>query len=196
MKYKEGRFADILPSPKEQDLRIALHDDLYKTSLENTFQVLAPANNPSQNQWPTRIYLERSPQEVPIEIPRKAPWFFFQLLLSHYPADEANNLAGPALKFVIKGLDRILIPQEETTRRPKTGGGDLRNFTFPNTNPDPAAIGDRSAFRGALPFNKLLDSETTIDIIIFGFDGAKPAWVDLAIVGRMIKNRKILDSFF
>lgn len=196
MVYKEGRFADILPSPAEQDEQIALHDRLYKTSLINTLQILAPEPIKEQANWPTRVYLNDSPQEVPIRLPRKSPLFYFQLLLAHYPSDKDNPLTSPQLKFVVRGTDRLYIPQEETKRRKKTGGADLRNFTTPNTDPDPASLGNVAAYRGATPFNILLESETNFSLSIYGFDGTNPEWVDIAITGRAIMNRKILESFF
>jgi hypothetical protein len=199
MAYKEGLFADILPSITEQERQIKLHNELWKASLENTLQVLTPPRVKTQNDWPTRVYLTKSPQVIPIEIPRKAPEFYFQYLLAHYPADYVQDVTGPIIKMMIKLEDRILIPEEAHKNQPApTGGADLRNFTHPNTDPDPATTSTdtQSNFKPVIPFNRLIPSETEFTILVFGFDGTNPEWIDIAIVGRMIMNRAVLSTFF
>ncbi len=195
MAYKEGRFADILPSPQDQDRQIAIHQNLLKVSLENTMQVLTPPLIKSQKDWPTRVTLTSSPQEIPIEIPRKAPFFMFEHLLIHYPADLINDEPSPPIKIMVQGTDRIYIPRESQHDRQATGGADTLNFTSPSTDTQPAAPGVIAPYIGAIPFDILLDSETNFSVIVFGFDGTNPAWIDIAITGRMFLNRKMLKYF-
>lgn len=195
MAYKEGRFADILPSQKEQAEQIAIHQNLYKFSLKNTYQVLTPPLIKTQKDWPTRVTLNSSPQTIPIEIPRKAPFFHFENLLIHYPADLNNDVPSPPIKIMVTGTDRIYLPREQQASRPATGGVDALLFTSPGTDPQPANSGDQGPFIGALPFDILLDSETEFSIVVFGFDGTNPEWIDIAVTGRMYFNRSMLGRF-
>ena len=186
MGRKEGRFADILPSPEEQDRQLRLHEGILKIALENCFQILTPPAVDSQTDWPTRIYLTDSPQEVLIKIPRKSKEFLLENVYIHYPPDTENEVTGPTLTFMVVGADKIYMP------RP---GADVRNFTTPNTDPDPATPGDLSSYKAGLTFNVIFENLSELSVIITGFDGTNPEWVDLCLVGRCVNNRKILDIF-
>lgn len=186
MGRKLGRFADILPSPEEQDRQLRVHDGILKVALENAFQILTPPVIRTQTDFPTRIILTQSPQEVPIKIPRKSKEFLLQTVLIHFPPDTANNLTGPQLNVLVAGADKLYMPYS---------GADVRNWTSPGVDADPAAASDISSYKSGLKFNVIFENLSEFRVLLFGFDGTNPAYVDMCLVGRCVDNRKIMDIF-
>lgn len=186
MARKEGRFADILPSPEEQDRQIRVHESILQIALENTFQILTPPVIPTQTDFPTRIFLTEPIQEVFINVPRKSKEFLLQNVYIHYPPDTAGGLTGPTLTVMVAGADKLYMPNP---------GADVRNFTTPGTSNDPATPGDLASYKSGLNFDVMFESLSELRVLIFGFDGTDPEWVDMCLVGRCINNRKVLDMF-
>lgn len=186
MARKDGRFADILPSPEEQDRQIRVHESILQIALENTYQILTPPIIETQLDWPTRIFLTEPIQEVFINVPRKSKEFLLQNVYIHYPPDTINGLTGPTLTVMVAGADKLYMPNP---------GADVRNWTTPGTSSDPGTAGDLASYKSGLTFNVIFENLSELRVLIFGFDGTNPEWVDIALVGRCVNNRKVLDVF-
>lgn len=185
-KKKTGRFADILPSPAEQDAKIREHEGILKVSLENTFQILTPPVIDGQA-FPTRVFFNEFRQEIFLDTPRKSKWFWLKFVLIHFPPDLTNDLPGPPLFVQILSLDK----------KYTTDPIDVRNFTTPNVDPDPLAASpaDQSQISNRIPIDRLFPADENLRIVFTGWNGTNPEWVDLIGVGRCLKSRKLMDDF-
>lgn len=176
------------PTAEEQEKHINLHDGIHQASIRNMLQILTPPK--VRGQWPEiRVLLLRSPQTVIFNIPRAAKFFLLNQILIHYPTDTAQDVQGPILSFHIEGIDDALV--DDTTP------ADARLFTGPNVDPDPAttSTADNSSYISGLNFNLLIRNKGFIKLKVFGYDGSKPEWVDMIIIGRNVMNRQLLKNF-
>lgn len=180
----KGQFANIEQTAEQQDKMISLHRSMYERSLLNPFQILAPPNLDTQPNFPNRIVLTQSPQQVYIEVPRKALYFLFKQILISWPKNLAGGLPGPQLEITIDGLDK----------KHQNSSINVQNFTSPGTQPDPSTASASNYF-GAYKWNTLFPNMGVFKLTIFGFDGTNPAHVDIAIIGRAMVDRKLVKGF-
>lgn len=181
---KEGVFANVIPSLKEQAQRIEQHRNMALNSLVNSVQILMPPVIKGQA-FPCRIFLTESPQGTTIELPRKAKYFIFQQCnLSFPPAQAGGGIASPNIGINIEGVDKF---QNEKFI-------DSALFTSPGQNADPANA-DLPNYKGSFDWNVIYPREGLLNITISGFDGTDPEFIDLCLIGKVVFNQKLLTGF-
>lgn len=187
------------PSLEQQDEAIIEHENVLLESIQNALLILLPIKpDPDAIFFPHRVPLVVSPQAISIKTPISYESILIQKILMGYPNGGAPNTLGPTLKMKWGGTDRkwidVDIKNQVLTGLPQ--GADIRLFTSPGTTGDPATAGVLTQFASSIPLNILIPPETVVQLIIEGFDGVNPAFVDIMLVCRGFQNQRARARFW
>lgn len=183
------------PNDEQQEQRIKANENVLFDSLHNALQVLSPRAIDTQLEFPNRIFFTEAITRVYIEPPRAFRYFYLERIHVQYQNTVNAQFEfpqGPTLRVMLRANDKKLFDiTDKLNQELGLQQADLRNFTSPNVNKDPATAGNNTFYHNAKRIDHFFMSKGMIELIFYGFDGTNPVSADLALWGRGIQNRRM-----